>query len=126
MYSEPKYQGDPASTAEELLMNVSGLEETGNVVDKAVREGYFTLERALAAYQLSEVEYLAYLLLKNKGAFSTTTKEDQLLEVISYLVSVYRASSAYFAPAGKKVIQELASIAPPLPDKEVARLAHAS
>ena len=63
MSSGLKYQGDHGSLGEELMMNVSELEETGSVIDKAVSEGYFTLPEALSAYRLSEIEYVAYLRL---------------------------------------------------------------
>lgn len=66
MYLESKYTtGDAASVGEELLMGVSELKERARVVDKAVREGYFTFEEALSLYKVSEIEYLTYSLLKN-------------------------------------------------------------
>jgi hypothetical protein len=64
MSFDPKNLSDHGSVGEELMINVSELEETGAVVEKAVREGYFTLPEALSAYRLSEIEYVAYLLLK--------------------------------------------------------------
>jgi hypothetical protein len=79
MSGDRKYQGDSGSAGDELMANVSELEETGAVVDKAVREGYFTLAEALSAYRLSEIEYVAYLLLKNKGKFEAANKEKQIL-----------------------------------------------
>ena len=64
MFSDPKYQSDHGSVGEELMMNVPELEEKGAVVNKVVREGYFTFPDALSAYRLSEFDYAAYLLLK--------------------------------------------------------------
>jgi hypothetical protein len=66
MSSDLKYQSDHGSVGEELMMNVSELEETGAVVEKAVREGYFSLPEALSAYQLSKIEYVAYLRPSNQ------------------------------------------------------------
>ena len=110
MSSDLKYQGDSASVGEELMVNVSELEETGAVIEKAVREGYFTLPEALSAYRLSEIEYVAYLLLKNKGKFEVADKEKQVVGAIFYLVEAFHAPSASFAAPGKKVMQELETI----------------
>ena len=78
MSSDLKYQSDHGSAGEELMMNVSELEETAADVEKAVRDGYFTLAEALSAYRLSEIEYLAYLLLKNNGKLEVTKKRTKL------------------------------------------------
>jgi hypothetical protein len=67
MFSDPKYQGDHGSVGEELMMNVPELEERGAIVDKVVREGYFTLPEALSAYRLCELKYVAYFLLKKRA-----------------------------------------------------------
>ncbi len=121
MFSDPKYQGDHGSVGEELMMNVSELEQTGAVVDKVVREGYFTLPEALSAYRLSEIEYLAYLLLKNKGKFENANKEKQIVGAIFYLVEAFHAPSASFDSSGKQVMQELETIvhSSPLRDSDL-------
>jgi hypothetical protein len=121
MFSDPKYQGDHGSVGEELLMNVSELEQTGAVVDKVVREGYFTLPEALSAYRLSEIEYLAYLLLKNKGKFEIANKEKQIVGAIFYLVEAFHAPSASFDASGKQVMKELETIvhSSPLRDSDL-------
>lgn len=110
MSSDLKYQSDHGSAGEELMMNVSELEETGAVVEKAVREGYFTLAEALSAYRLSEIEYVAYLLLKNKGKLEVTDKENQVVGALYYLVEAFHAPSASFDASGKKVMKELETI----------------
>jgi hypothetical protein len=110
MSSDLKYQSDHGSVGEELMMNVSELEETGAVVEKAVKEGYFTLPEALSAYRLSEIGYVAYLLLKNKGKLEITDKENQVVGALYYLVEAFHAPSASFAAQGKKVMQELETI----------------
>lgn len=112
MFSDPKHQGqgDHGSVGEELMINVSELEETGAVVDKVVREGYFTLPDALSAYRLSEIEYVAYLLLKNKGKLGVAEKEKQVLGALYYLVEAFQAPSASFDASGKQVMKELETI----------------
>ena len=110
MSSDPKYQGDHGSVGEELMMNVSELEQTGAIVDKVVREGYFTLPEALSSYQLTEIEYLAYLLLKNKGKLGVEEKENQVVGALYFLVEAFQAPSASFADPGKKVMKELETI----------------
>jgi len=131
MSSGLKYQSDHGSVGDELMMNVSELEETGAVVDKAVREGYFTLPEALSAYRLSEIEYFAYLLLKNKDKLEVGDKEKQVVGAIFYLMEAFQAPSASFATPGKqvmtKVMTKLKKIvkASPLSDEDVANLANA-
>jgi hypothetical protein len=110
MSSDLKYQSEHGSVGEELMMNVSELEETGAVVEKAVREGYFTLADALSAYRLSEIEYVAYLLLKNKGKLEEADKESQVVGALLYLVEAFQAPSASFAAPGKKVMKQLETI----------------
>ena len=121
MFSDPKYQGDHGSVGEELMMNVPELEEKGTVVDKVVREGYFTLPEALSAYRLSEIEYVAYLLLKNKGKLEGAEKEKQVVGALNYIVEVFLAPSASFAAPGKQVMQELETIvhSSPLRDEDL-------
>ena len=115
MSGDRKNQGDSGSAGDELMVNVSELEETGAVVDKAVRDGYFTLAEALSAYRLSEIEYVAYLLLKNKGKFEAANKEKQIVGAIFYLVEAFHAPSASFDASGKQVMKELETIVHSLP-----------
>ena len=110
MYFENKYQGDDGSVAEELMANVSELEEVGFIVEKAVKEGYFTLPEALAAYRLSEIEYVTYQLLKNKGKFESEIKEKQIVDIIFFLIEAYKAPSASFEAQGKQVMEKLKNI----------------
>ena len=121
MFSDLKYQGDHGSVGEELMMNVPELEEKGAVVDKVVREGYFTLPEALSAYRLSEIEYVAYLLLKNKGKLEVAEKEKQVVGALNYIVEAFLAPSASFAAPGKQVMQELETIvhSSPLRDEDL-------
>jgi|HubBroStandDraft_1064217.scaffolds.fasta_scaffold208948_2 hypothetical protein len=110
MSGDRKYCGDSGSVGEELMVNVSELEETGAVVDKAVHEGYFSLPEALSAYRLSEMEYFAYLILKNKGKLGVEDKEKQLVGALYFLVAAFQAPSASFDAPGKKVMKELETI----------------
>lgn len=110
MYLEHKYQGDHGAVGEELMTSVSKLEEMGSVVEKAVSEGYFTLQEALAIYRLSEIEYVAYQLLKNKGKFEAEIKEKQLVSILFYIVQAFQVPSESFAAQGKQVMQELKTI----------------
>lgn len=121
MSGDRKCQGDSGSAGEELMVNISELEEKGTVVDKAVRDGYFTLAEALSAYRLSEIEYVAYLLLKNKGKFEIANKEKQIVGAIFYLVEAFHAPSASFGSSGKQVMKELETIvhSSPLRDEDL-------
>jgi len=127
MSGDRKYDGDSGSVGEELIVNVSELEEMGAVVDKAVHEGYFSLPEALSAYRLTEIEYVAYLLLKNKGKFEVANKEKQMIGAIFYLVEAFQAPSASFDSSGKHVLQELKNIVDtsPLSAEDVTNLADA-
>lgn len=111
MYLESKYTtGDAASVGEELLMGVSELEERARVVDKAVKEGYFTLDQALSLYKVSEIEYLTYSLLKNKKRLEATSKQLQVIGAVSMIVSLFNEASIKFDPKVKKMMHQLESI----------------
>ena len=111
MYLESKYSsGDAASVGEELLMGVSELEERARVVDKAVKEGYFTLDQALSLYKVSEIEYLTYSLLKNKKRLEATSKQLQLIGAVSMIVSLFNEASIKFDPKVKKMMHQLETI----------------
>ena len=109
MYSDNKHYGDANSVGEELLMNVSELEQKVLVVDKAVEEGYFTLDKALSLYGVSAREYIAYLLLKNKK--KSDTQQIQMLEMLSIIVKVCRGLSSQFDLKGKKIMHDLEAVA---------------
>ncbi|MBN8718393.1 MAG: hypothetical protein J0H85_03050 [Sediminibacterium magnilacihabitans] len=111
MYLESKYAGDAASVGEELLMGVSELEERAKVVDKAVKEGYFTLDQALSLYKVSEIEYLTYSLLKNKKKLEATSKQLQVIGAVSMIVSLFNEASIKFDPKVKKMMHQLETIA---------------
>lgn len=110
MYLESKYTGDAASVGEELLMGVSELEERAKVVDKAVKEGYFTLDQALSLYKVSEIEYLTYSLLKNKKRLEATSKQLQVIGAVSMIVNLFNEASIKFDPKVKKMMHELKTI----------------
>lgn len=111
MYLESKYSaGDAASVGEELLMGVSELEERARVVDKAVKEGYFTLDQALSSYKVSEIEYLTYSLLKNKKRLEATSKQLQVIGAVSMIVSLFNEASIKFDPKVKKMMHQLETI----------------
>jgi len=110
MYLGNKYQGDHGSIGEEMMAHVSELEEVGFIVEKAVREGYFTLPEALAAYRFSEFDYFAYQVFKNKDRFESEIKEKQIVDIIFFIIEVYKAPSATFAIQGKQVMEKLKDI----------------
>ncbi len=109
MYSDNNIHGDSGSVGEELLINISDLEQKVMVVDKAVEEGYFTLDDALPLYGLTAREYVAYLFLKNKS--TPDTQQHQLSEMLSLIVKVYHGISNQFDPRGKKMMHELETVA---------------
>ena len=74
MYLGNKYNGDDVSVGEELLLGISEIEERARVVEKAVKEGYFTIEQALSLYNVTEIEYLAFSLIKNKKKLEGASK----------------------------------------------------
>src|SRR5579863_9847631 len=96
MYSDRKYHGDAGSVGEELLTDIPELEQKLQVVDKAVNEGYFSLDQALSLYKVSELEYLAYLLLKNRNVWEASTKQDQVIGALSVVVKIFHGSSSQF------------------------------
>jgi hypothetical protein len=110
MYSESKHKGDDASVGEELLMGVSELEERGRVVEKSVKEGYFTLEQALSIYKISEIEYLAYTLIKNRKRLGAVSKQLQVVGTVAFAVSLFAEASNKFDPRVKKIIHQLETI----------------
>ncbi|MBI1782973.1 MAG: hypothetical protein HYR66_16650 [Sphingobacteriales bacterium] len=110
MYLESKHTGDAASVGEELLMGVSELEERARVVDKAVKEGYFTLDQALSLYKVSEIEYLTYSLLKNKKRLEATSKQLQVIGAVSMIVNLFNGASIKFDPKVKKMMHQLETI----------------
>jgi hypothetical protein len=110
MYSANKYSGDDPSVGEELLMGVSEIEERARVVDKAVREGYFTIKEALPLYKVSEIEYLAYSLLKNKKALEATSKQSQVINAVSIILNLFDEASNKFDPEVKNMMQQLETI----------------
>ena len=111
MYLESNYSaGDAASVGEELLMGVSELEERAKVVDKAVKEGYFTLDQALSLYKVSAIEYFAYSLIKNKKKLEATSKESQAISTASIFVSVFNEASIKFDPKVKKMMHQFETI----------------
>ncbi len=109
------------------MANVSELEEKGTVVDMAIKDGYFTLPGALAAYHMSEIEYFSYSLIRDKDKLEGTAKEKQLVDAVLHLVEIFQVPSASFAPAGKQIMQKLKAIvgSEPLSNDEVNNLANA-
>lgn len=51
-------KGDHGSVAKELFSNVTKLEEKYLAVEESVKEGYFTLDESINAYEVDRVEYL--------------------------------------------------------------------
>ena len=110
MFSEAKYEGDHFTVGEELLMGVSDLEERARVVEKSVNEGYFTLDQSLSLYKVSEIEYLAYVLLKNKDKLEKVTKQLQALGALSIIVQVFHEASSQFDPKVKTAMHQFERI----------------
>jgi hypothetical protein len=119
MYSDHNYTGDADSVGEELLAGVPELEEKGQVVDQAVEEGYFSLDQALSIYKLSEVEYMTYLLLKNRGKLESAPKQSQVFSVVAFIVRSFHGASSEFDPTGKKVMQNLETLTKDSPLSEM-------
>lgn len=107
MYSDNKYVGDHVSVAEELLAEIPELEQKCRAVDKAVGEGYFNLERALSVYNVSEIEYLPYLLLKYNVDLKRSGKQEQVFETFSTILDIYFSSIPNFDQLGKSTMAEL-------------------
>lgn len=57
--------GEHTSTAEELLSKIPELEQKCRAVEKSVTDGYFSFPEARINYNVSEIEYLPYILLRN-------------------------------------------------------------
>ncbi|MET0464101.1 MAG: hypothetical protein ABW007_13145 [Chitinophagaceae bacterium] len=110
MFSGAKQSGDHGSVGEELLIDVPMLEERVRMVEMAVGNGYFSLDKALSLYKVSEVEYVAYLLLKHKKDLEAISKSSQILEVVAVLVGAFQAASHDFDSNGKNVMQQLETI----------------
>jgi hypothetical protein len=106
MYSEAKHKGDHDSVGEELLIDIPELEERAKVVEKAVKEGYFTLEEALSLYKVSEIEYLAYALLKNKNKLGKVAKHLQAMAAISMMTQVFHEVNYTFDPKVKTIMHQ--------------------
>jgi hypothetical protein len=87
-----KVKGEHTSVAEELLAEVPELEQKCRAIDKAVREGYFTLPEALAAYEVKETEYIAYFLLQFNKKLKKTKKQDQVFQMLYAVVSIFDTS----------------------------------
>ncbi|RYG49649.1 MAG: hypothetical protein EOO01_12265 [Chitinophagaceae bacterium] len=110
MYPDEKYRGDSGSVAEELLADVPDLEIKCRAVEKAVREGYFTLPDALKIYKVSETEYMPYFLLRNRDLLNDLDKEKQLLETLPTVSIIYRGSYSVTFSGGKSVFEALAKL----------------
>jgi hypothetical protein len=105
MYLENNKPGDAGYIGAELI--TTDLEREGRYesVEQAVQENYFPLKEALSIYKVTEMEYLAYLLLKTRQTDSTRQK--QLFQAITYLVQIFQPSVNSFDKAGKEALQEL-------------------
>ena len=111
MYSEANYKGDDYTVGEELLMDLPELEEKAKVVEKSVKEGFFTLEQALALYKVSEIEYLVYSLLKNRSKLEAVTKQLQAMGAFSIIVQIFHEASNKFEPKVKTMMHQFETMA---------------
>lgn len=112
MYSDKhKRVGEHGSVAEELLAEVPELEQKCKAVEKAVREGYFTLGEALVNYRVSEIEYIPYLLLKHNQKLKSTNKQEQVFDTIHAVISVFSSSASSFNDVGKRAFSGIQKIA---------------
>lgn len=102
--------GEHASVAEELLLEVPELEQKCRAIEKSVKEGYFSLQEALAVYKVSEIEYITYLLLKHNQELKRVKKQEQVFDTIHAIVSIFISSSSSFDAIGKKAFIEIKKI----------------
>ena len=111
MYSD-KYNpiGESSSVAEELLADVPELQQKCKAVEKAVNEGYFTLQEALVNYRVSEIEYIPYLLLKNNQTLKSTNKQEQVFSMLYAIASIFSSATISFDVVGKKAFSEILKI----------------
>jgi len=105
MFLESNAPGDAGYIGNELITTELEKEGRFESVEQAVREGYFSLEKALSIYKVTELEYLAYLMLKTNK--STAAKQKQLLQAVISIYLVFQGASKTFDSAGKKALQEL-------------------
>ncbi|MBD0288533.1 MAG: hypothetical protein ICV79_24375, partial [Flavisolibacter sp.] len=59
---------------------------------------------------VSEIEYVAYRLLKMSQDLKQFKKEQQVIETIDAIVSIYLAASTSFDQQGQKVMHELKNL----------------
>jgi hypothetical protein len=106
MFSEVEYTGDAGYIAEDLLADDRELERRCQAVEKSTEEGYFSIDIALSIYQVTELQFLAYHLLK-KAHLQAADKQQQLIESLNMIVQLYQPSINQFDNHGRKIIEEL-------------------
>ncbi len=106
MSLESKYNGDAGYIAEDMLSLDRELERRCYAVKKSTQEGYFALQEALPLYQVTELQYLAFLLLKNDD-LQSADKQRQLIESLNIIVQLYQPLMDQFDNHGRRIINEL-------------------
>lgn len=105
MYLDKLQGGDAGYIGEELLSNTSELVQKCEMVEKTIREGYFTLEQSLCAFEVKEIQFVAYLF--NKRLSNTNNKEEELINAITFIVGVYEPIIHTLDSSGKSIMQNL-------------------
>lgn len=97
MYPDKTSQiGEHFSVAEELMSEIPDLEFKCRVVEKTIKNKTLTLEEALKAYNVSEIQFISYLLLSNSQNLKLTDKKTLLFNTINAVVSVFYSSTKTF------------------------------
>jgi hypothetical protein len=107
MYHDHKHPGDHPSVAKELLAGVPELEQKCLAVEKAVKEGYFPLQKALEVFKVSQVEFLSYFLLKHNEELKNYDKQSQVYELLQAISLFFNPYIPEFDQHGKNVMDQL-------------------
>jgi hypothetical protein len=102
--------GEHPSVTEELFNDVSDIELKCKAVEKSVNEGYFTLPEALGNYQVSEIEYIPYLLFNKSPELKNSKKSVQWEKTIDTIMTIFDLSIDEFEPNKKKAFTEIKAI----------------
>lgn len=90
MYTDRfNFKGDHSSVAKELFSDVSDFEAKLLAIEESVNKGYFNLHEALENYDVSEIEYLPFILSKIKIQLKDYDKQTQMFKAISAVIAVF-------------------------------------
>jgi hypothetical protein len=97
MYSDKiKRIGEHNSVAEELMSDIPDLEFKCRIVEKTTKNNTLTLEEALKAYNVTEIQFISYLLLSKNQTAQDIDKKTLLFDTIKAVVSVFLPSTKTF------------------------------